>query len=45
MCRLFGALYPVETTIAKLKLLGFKEPIEQELVITLRTGESPFAIL
>jgi protein phosphatase len=32
------AYYPVETTIAKLKLLGFKEPVEQELVATLRTG-------
>ena len=30
--------YPVETTIAKLRLLGFKEPVEQELVATLRTG-------
>ena len=39
------AHYPVETTIAKLKLLSFKEPIEQELVLTLRTGETPFAIL
>ena len=39
------AHYPVETTIAKLKLLCFKEPIEQELVFTLRTGETPFAIL
>ena len=32
------AYYPVETTIAKLKLLGFKEPVEQELVATLQTG-------
>jgi hypothetical protein len=40
-----NAHYPVETTIAKLKLLGFKEPIEQELVLTLRTGGTPFAIL
>ena len=34
------ALYPVETTIAKLKLLGFKETVEQELATTLRTGGS-----
>jgi hypothetical protein len=32
------AHYPVESTIAKLKLLGFKESVEQELVATLRTG-------
>jgi diadenosine tetraphosphatase ApaH/serine/threonine PP2A family protein phosphatase len=30
------AHYPVETTIAKLKLLGFKETVEQELAATLR---------
>ena len=36
------AHYPVETTIAKLKLLGFKEPIEQELTLTLRTGDGRF---
>ena len=34
------AHYPVETTIAKLKLLGFKETVEQELAATLRTGGS-----
>jgi putative phosphoesterase len=34
------AHYPVETTIAKLKLLGFTERVEQELVATLRTGGS-----
>ena len=34
------AHYPVETTIAKLKLLGFKETVEQELATTLRTGGS-----
>ena len=34
------ARYPVETTIAKLKLLGFKETVEQELATTLRTGGS-----
>jgi putative phosphoesterase len=32
------AYYPVETTIAKLKLLGFKKTVEQDLVTTLRTG-------
>ena len=34
------AQYPIETTIAKLKLLGFKETVEQELAATLRTGGS-----
>ena len=34
------AQYLVETTIAKLKLLGFKETVEQELATTLRTGGS-----
>ena len=35
------ARYPVETTIAKLKLLGFKETVEQKLTATLlsRTPE------
>ena len=34
------AQYSVEATIAKLKLLGLKETVEQELVATLRTGGS-----
>jgi hypothetical protein len=33
-----NAHYPVETTIAKIKLLGFKKTVERELVTTLRTG-------
>jgi predicted phosphodiesterase len=36
--------YPVESTIAKLKLLRFAESVERELVATLETGGSPGAL-